>query len=179
LPAVTVEEIAMVSKTLSNQGSEGFTIMELIIVLAIGVLVLYTIFTYVDPTRARARARDSVRLSDISMIEHAVNEYFIDNRSYPDIPNVIRKSHNLPSGSTQLMAASGGWIAVDMTSYIPRLPIDPLNDTSYYYAYKRNQNGYEITARLEYETELMTSDNGNESQAYEVGNDLSIIVAGE
>ena len=56
-----------------------------------------------------------------------------------------------------------------------KLPIDPVNDSTYYYSYKKSSKGYEIDAKLEYYNTYSSNDGGNDSSLYEIGTDLSIM----
>jgi hypothetical protein len=64
---------------------------------------------------------------------------------------------------------------------LPRYPIDPTNDNTYYYAFRASTTPtgigfYEINARLEstkYSPQA-ANDGGSSSTIYEVGTDLSL-----
>jgi hypothetical protein len=55
------------------------------------------------------------------------------------------------------------------------MPIDPINDPTYYYSYFQNGSGYELNARLEFSPDLMQNDGGNDPDMYEIGNNLLLI----
>jgi hypothetical protein len=85
--------------------------------------------------------------------------------------------------STTSQAVNGtGWIPVNLKaisagSPLPRYPIDPTNNATYYYAFRPSSTAgfYEINAILESSkySPQMASDGGNSSTVYEVGNDIS------
>ena len=141
----------------------SFTLIELIISVSVLLIISSVLVLKVNPTDSRKKARDNTRLINTAEIDRAINEYLLDNTSYPGLPNTLYKSTNI------------NWIPSSLSKYITVLPIDPLNkDTNFYY-YMHNGNSYEINATLEYFSDLMTSDNGNQNSVYEVGNNLTII----
>ncbi|MFH1899256.1 MAG: hypothetical protein ABIJ82_02180, partial [Patescibacteria group bacterium] len=113
--------------------------------------------------------------SDISKIDRAISEFMLDKKYYPDTQGVLRLSTALPEGSTSLNKSNKGWIFDNLSSYIPMLPTDPLNDDIYYYSYIRGSSGYELDAKLESMVGEMINDGGNDSLMYEVGNNLNLI----
>ena len=57
----------------------GFTLIELIIVIAVIAILAGAIFVAVDPARRLHEARNARRLSDVTTILDAVRKYQIDN----------------------------------------------------------------------------------------------------
>jgi len=156
--------------------SKGFSLVELVLIMGLTVVVTGVLMTAFRPYEQKAKARDGKRLSDISTLDRAVNEYRVDKGVYPDTVNILRMSTSLPQGNVgPLEKANDGWIDANLSSYTTRLPSDPINDATYHYSYKHNQSGYEINAVLEFLNENMQNDGGDDATAYEVGNDLSIL----
>lgn len=155
---------------------KGFTLVELAIVISIAIILLIT-FLITNSVENVAKARDNKRLGDIALLDQAINSYLLDKNSYPDDVNVLRTSISLPQGqSGPLENVSAGWIkATGLESYMPRLPTDPLNNSTYYYSYKHTASAYELDARLEFYTDKSQGDSGNDDTVYETGNDLTII----
>ena len=129
---------------------KGFTYIELIVVIAIISVGIYTVSVLVNPAEVKARARDQKRLSDIVTLETAINEFRIDNGRYPELGELI-------------------------PDYLSSIPEDPINDVVYFYNYAFTDFGYELNARLEYYQEYAQNDGGTDPEIYEVGNDLTII----
>jgi hypothetical protein len=123
----------------------------------------------------KSRARDDRRLSDINILDQAINEYLLDNGDYPDVVGTLRDSTSLPSGNTSLDNSSDGWIDADLSKYTAKLPVDPLNDATYHYSYYHNITGYELNAVLEYYTEYAQEDGGDDPDIYEMGNNTTLI----
>jgi general secretion pathway protein G len=109
--------------------SKGFTLVELLVVIAIiGVLATLVLLQL---GTARARSRDTKRITDINQIRTAVEQYFEDNNGH--YPANIDNATLAPK-------------------YITRVPNDPLVTTqAYHYAYypDTNPTSFQIWANLE------------------------------
>ena len=94
-----------------NKKSKGFTLVEVVVVIAImGVLygIIYSSFDV-----SRANSRDQQRVSDISAIQLALEQYFNKNGVYPV---------ELDSGASSLISP---------ISFIPQIPKDPSTNKKY------------------------------------------------
>ncbi len=91
---------------LSRKNNQGFSLIELLVVVAI-IGVLATL-TGVSMNNARRASRDPRRLSDIKQIQLALRLYYLDNGTYPSV------------------VTGGGSIAAQGTSYLLRVPENPL-----------------------------------------------------
>jgi len=113
--------------------SRGFTLVELIIVIAIiGIL---TAIVFVNLAEVRKRSRDTKRVSDLSQIQLALALYLDKYRTYPD--------------TIDAMLATGD-------KFLPSKPLDPYNSTldgiDYTYSYAKLTSpviGYCLGATLE------------------------------
>lgn len=115
-------------KLLKKEG--GFTLLELLIVIVIiGILALLII---PNITSAPKKARDTKRKTDITTIRKGLEEYFVNNNSYPADLNT------LTTGSAPI---------------IKTLPADPKggNPAQYVYTYTpaNGNTTYTLTACLE------------------------------
>lgn len=165
--------IVMEPKTLSK--TEGFTIVEILVVVSIVLMMLTLVLLYVNPIKNKKRSRDNKRLSSLQTLDRYVNEYTLDNQIYPDEASVLRRSNVLPAPSDQLQGITSGWILADFSEYGSVLPTDPLNDGDYFYSYTHNGVSYELNAKLEYNLDLMENDGGNDPNLYEIGNNLTLM----
>jgi len=94
--------------------SQGFTIVELLIVIVvIGILALLVITTY---SGIQAKARNSKRQTDIQSLQTQLEAFFSQNGYYPSLTNMKD-------------TASGGWIDTNMKSLDKNALIDPSNPT--------------------------------------------------
>ena len=101
--------------------SRGFTLIELLIVIAIiGVLSALLMANFIG---VRQRARDSQRKADLRQIQSALELYRSDLSSYP---NTVTSGQALTSGGT---------------TYMQKVPTDPLNSGQSIYSYRINGAG--------------------------------------
>ncbi|MCL4405036.1 MAG: prepilin-type N-terminal cleavage/methylation domain-containing protein [Patescibacteria group bacterium] len=159
--------------------SKGFTLIELIVVVAILSVVATVVVVVLNPGELLAQSRDSCRLSDLSSLSNALTIFSTDQYSQSmGVPNTIYVSvpdnasstcGNLdlptpPSGYTYHCASTTysanvngtGWLPVNLTlvnggSPLVKLPIDPTNSTSsgLYYTYVTDGVRYELTGMPE------------------------------
>lgn len=158
-----------------KNSQEGFTFVELTVVLAILLVLLTLVSVFVDPISKIKKARDNTRLTDLATLERAINEFMLDNGRYPDYEDTLRVSTSLPSGSSNLTNSNLGWIYDDFSRCLDKQPIDPTNNNEFFYSYMRTPTSYELNARLEFYTEEMINDGGDNDEIYEIGNNLNII----
>jgi type II secretion system protein G len=111
----------------------GFTLIELMVVVAIiGILtaiVLGNIYS------SRGRARDAKRISDISQIQLALEQYFDKCRQYPLTLTLVANN------CTGVTATLGAYIAV--------LPTDPTTKANYDYKVDAAKLDYVLHTTLE------------------------------
>ena len=155
---------------------KGFSLIELVLVFGIAMILSVGVVMFANPVEYRAKTRDGRRLTDVSTLDRIINEYFVDTGSYPDSSDVLRLSTSLPFGQVgPVENIISGWITVDLSPYNSKLPVDPLNDATYFYSYQHTEDTYEINASLEHQVEYMQEDGGNDNGIYEIGNDLTIL----
>ncbi|MCL5004073.1 MAG: type II secretion system GspH family protein [Patescibacteria group bacterium] len=161
--------------------SAAFTLIELLVVIAV-IGVLYAISIGVlQPDVQKKRVRDAQRLADLGRLQSVIEAYISDHGVPPDVSGLVRVS-NVPvsSGSNPSRSDGSGWLGVDLSSWLDKLPVDPLNAGSYVYRYERVGGNYELDAGLEYYTNLMLDsapggDGGNSDNRLEKGTDLTIL----
>ena len=116
----------------------GFTILELLIVLAVFGL-LATIAVYAIGV-SRATTRDAKRVSDISVLRSALSQYWLQKAGYPANEGVeLGKPGQNADGLT-----TDGFVGPQGTGSVilPRAPIGP--SANEFYRYKGNAGGYSL-----------------------------------
>jgi general secretion pathway protein G len=137
---------------------KGFTLVELLVVVAIIGILGSIVGVALGPSRARAR--DAQRINDLNTIAMALEMYFVENGHYPasgcgwDCNGYSQSWH-------------GNWeaLAAQLQPYMAQLPRDPINtpncgpwqDNCYSYSYgnvgRHSQRiQYDLTAQLESST---------------------------
>lgn len=96
-----------------NKKQKGFTLVEMILVTVIIGILASIVIGVINIPRVQARSRDSKRISDLKLIQNALELYFADRRTYPE-------SLNWQAISPTLLPAA----------YISTLPSDPRTGSS-------------------------------------------------
>ena len=122
---------------------KGFTLVELLVVIAIiGVLATLVLLQL---GTARARARDTKRISDVSQLRTAVEQFFEDNGG------------KYPTAISQAL----------LGKYI-KVPLDPLSNLGYGYCYN-GTTSYRIMAKLEQTAAALNGDSDINSTGWTLG----------
>ena len=174
---------------------KGFTLVELLIVIGILAILATAAVVVLNPTELLKQARDSQRVADLDTLSAAISLYLVDINS-PDLTygtsgdkwnKTAAGTCPLNSGtcdtSTSTAVTGAGWVTVDFTAVsggapIAALPMDPVNDTTNFYAYGADEsaNHFEINAKLESTKfgstgeNLAGTDGGDDDSWYEIGN---------
>ncbi|MDD4931630.1 MAG: LamG domain-containing protein [Candidatus Colwellbacteria bacterium] len=187
-----------------HDGIKSFTLVELLIVIAILAVLAAAVVIVLNPAELLAQARDSQRVTDLRSLSDSINIWVTDNPSSPmgssqtvyiSIPDTSSTCANisglpsLPVGWTyhcsltaDLKKIDGsGWMPLNFNSIfggspISFLPIDPTNDTSSGRFYTYTSGGsYELTALMEAEKhDASISDGGIFPSLYQVGNHIDL-----
>ena len=132
----------------NSRTSEGFTIVELLIVIVvIAILAAISIVAY---TGIQQRARDNTRISDLKSIQKIVELYKVENGTYP----LSSGGNNVWGGLCAAYGNTPNYIVGISTIVSSPLPIDPKNDsaTNRCYLYRSNGVDYMALAYLTMET---------------------------
>jgi prepilin-type N-terminal cleavage/methylation domain-containing protein len=184
---------------MNTQKNKGFTLIELLVVIAIVAVLAVTVILTLNPAQLLRQARDSNRTQDLATLKSAMSLYLADVSSpsvgtstlcYAHSSSTItvctgRFSGGTVTTSTSQSIAGTGWIPVNFTSIsagspISALPIDPVNNATYFYAYKPDATNltFEVNADMEStkfaqsgSSDVESTDGGNASALYEVGTD--------
>lgn len=98
----------------------GFTIMELIVVIAVTGILASVVIANVG--EGRKKARDAQRINDIEQIRLALRLYKEENGSYPNFDNGVE-------------IGIGGAIDAMLAPHMSGVPKDPLTDSNVDYNY--------------------------------------------
>ena len=161
--------------------TQGFTLIELMIVIAIISILSGLVITVLNPALIRARARDARRVSEVKILANSV-AYGLASNSIRLLPTDGCMTCNTLTGTDSIDGLSG-WIKFSkitgsgLSDYISILPVDPTNNAEYYYEFASDGDKFEISVKLEDERyfENLGSDGGSDPAKYEVGTKLDLI----
>lgn len=120
----------------------GFTLVELLISIAVASVLASSIVIAVNPTRRLKQARDVQRKADIASIMAVLIAYEANNGIYP---GEVRCDSSIGSAQTvcPINPPQSNWnptsyiykALVDQ-KYVKSLPVDPINNSNNYYVYE-------------------------------------------
>ncbi|MGE3745887.1 MAG: type II secretion system major pseudopilin GspG [Sphingomonadaceae bacterium] len=117
-----------------RQGEEGFTLIELMVVIVIIGLLATIVVVNVLPAQDTAMRRKAE--ADIALLEQAVEMYRLDMFAYPPVVDGLQALVTVPAGlGNAARYRSGG--------YIKRLPDDPWGN-AYQYAFPGRHGPFDI-----------------------------------
>jgi len=108
---------------------EGFSLIELLVVVAILGILTGIAVAVLNPVQFFRQGRDGRRLSDLTTIQAALEQYYAENNSYPA---------SIPS-------AGSAWTSGSIT-YLKSVPGDPSGGS---YSYALSGSNYDICATME------------------------------
>ena len=180
---------------MNTQTKKGFTLIELLVVIAILAVLATAVVIILNPAQVVKQGRDSTRISDLSALHNALALFL------SEVPNLNSWNASTTCTAAGISPFSGagncssfrvtsstavtgtGWVdtnfgRISSGSPLSRLPLDPVNDTTNFYAYKTSSTLlYEIDAKMEstkYSNggagDVESKDQGDQSGWYEIGN---------
>ncbi len=111
---------------------KGFTLLEILLVVGIIAILAGIVIVAINPSKQLAATRNSERKSDLKQLNNALQQYYIDNGTYPaDVESATSWTEICDTGDQE---GSGG--AVECTgfadladlvpAYLVAIPVDPL-----------------------------------------------------
>ncbi|MEK7584583.1 MAG: type II secretion system protein [Patescibacteria group bacterium] len=158
----------MLGKNINNR-PRGFTLIELIIVVAIIGLLAAALFVAIDPAKRIGDANDAQRWSDITSILNAILTYTADSQTLPlAVQNMTIGMTYGTSGTMGCSAQPGGTALGNLLTsdfsdnlvpaYLATMPYDPTYSgatSSGYYIERKTGNRIMVGACEKYQTASM------------------------
>lgn len=163
------------------RSARGFTLVELLIVVALIGILAGIALTVLNPVFFHKKARDARRIEDLTILYKAITIALSDGEVYLT-PTDACTACDSASGSAE--ANGTGWVVytiptgkTGLSNYVPYLPRDPVNNGQNVYTYASDGNRFELNAVLELEENYvkMTTDNGSDPNVFEIGTLLNIL----
>ena len=107
--------------------SNGFTLIEILLVLGIIAILAGIVLVAVNPSRQFKQARDSQRVSNVNAILNAIGQNIADNRGVFKCTGIATE---IPASPGQVMKSAGGFDIKPclVPVYMADLPHDPSID---------------------------------------------------
>jgi len=184
--------------------SPSFTLIEILIVLALISILAGILILTIKPQEIFKRARDSKRISDLKNLEKALDSIYASTSTFSELtyasPNTVYISlpdnnpncsswlselPSLPSGWSYRCSATPtnidgtGWIPIPFSNFpilnISQLFIDPINKPPYYYSFVAG-GSYAVYAELENPKHPASKNDGdNYPHLFSVGTNKRLI----
>lgn len=132
---------------------QGFTLVELLVVVSIIAILSVVIFESLDPLRQFANARNARRWSHVNSVSTAIYRYIIEKGEYPT--GIDEQKRQLGTASTGCNNCEGAEneclnLSTQIQDFLPIIPID-LNGgsterTGYTISKKNPNNVITVTA---------------------------------
>ena len=104
---------------------KGFTLVEILIVIAIIALLAGITFVLINPRQHYLEAQDDEREADVNRILNKVHAYLIDNKTITDLETLSGSISECSVGYSNIGTSSVNLAAALVPSYIDSMPEDP------------------------------------------------------
>lgn len=133
--------------------TSGFTLLELMVVVAILATLALIVFVSLDPATQFAEARNDRRWSDVNNITSGMYRYIITNDGFPEGLDEKERQLGTASFGCNEVCTSAQESCLDLSEelepYVTTIPKDPqggLNDTTFYSIVKNSDNVITVKA---------------------------------
>lgn len=130
----------------SRKLRKGFTLIELIIVVAVMSVLTVALISTVNPMEQFKKSRDTQRKASLAQIQRAIEAYYQDHGKYPDSSGDYRII-SIVEGTTSTLSWGDSW--VPYMNVLPKDPKSPSRSFAYYAPAAANGQTYYLYASLE------------------------------
>ncbi|MFA6081339.1 MAG: type II secretion system protein [Patescibacteria group bacterium] len=107
--------------------TKGFTLLEILIVIALLVVIAMAIIVFLNPMQQINKARDSKKKSDLNVFKKTLEDYYNDKSCYPKPSEVCynAKAQYAPAEAITCNICGSNPLSPSFTPYLTALPCDP------------------------------------------------------
>lgn len=169
-----------------ERNKTGFTLVELLVVVAILAVLVGLSVIALNPLELMRKSRDAARLTDTASIRKALDLVTTGGSTLNSASCTVLTPCSSLDGTRS--SDGTGWINVDLSKYLPALPVDPKAlDGSFAdalgrlvqaeYQFANDGSYYLLRIHLESSANalLYSTDGGRSDSWYEVGTKLTLL----
>jgi prepilin-type N-terminal cleavage/methylation domain-containing protein len=121
---------------------QGFTLLELLIVMALIAILVGIVFAALNPGRQFANGRNTTRLAHLNTIMNAVSSNMAENNG-----TFTCAAGALPAAATDMANGAGNYDIAPciVTEYISAMPYDPSGSGAHWTTELDYDSGYDIS----------------------------------
>ncbi len=150
----------------SRTQNSAFTLIETLLIIGLVSILIGIVIVAINPGRQFAMARNAERKLGIEQINAALNQYYMDNRAYPDtITGSLTEICNTGAEAVGHDIDCDGLELIDLSILVPNylisIPTDPLSFSESGAGYKiiiNNQNKIGLSAPAELDQIIVLGD---------------------
>lgn len=116
----------MITKILKKQ--QGFTLIEVLIVVALLAILAVVALVAINPAQAQKKSRDVQRLKEVGDLQKIVEQFIIDNGN----PAAAITATSNATGKDGTCGTATGWLTFDACPYANTVVRDPVNGAGLY-----------------------------------------------
>jgi len=120
----------------------GFSLIELLVVIAIIGILGAIVILAINPVQIMQETRDKRRVADLKVLQSALTLYLEENEQYPG-ETYCDSSIGTQTSACPTNPPQSDWnysstfvSQLIVSEHIEKMPVDPLNDMTYYYYYE-------------------------------------------
>jgi prepilin-type N-terminal cleavage/methylation domain-containing protein len=136
--------------------TRGFTLLEMLLVIAIIAVLAGIVIVAINPGRQLAQARNAQRQSDLKSLNDAIKQYYIDNNQWPPVESFPGELTEVCDTNDQPVGECIDLEDFLVPTYLAALPIDPqaATGTDYFVALNGTTQQLELASQNSDEYEL-------------------------
>ena len=161
----------------------GFTLVELLVVIAIIAILAAVVIFIINPIEIINRTKDANRMSDLDSLQKAIATALADASTPTTILcySLTPPCTGLSTDADARKNDGTGWVKTNFagqaTITYTTLPQDPANNSTNHYTYSSDGTNFELNAVFESNQykDKMSTDGGDNNDTYEIGSSLTLL----